>query len=119
MDIAQEIEKHLEWIDAVASLLDDEKLAEEDVRNVSRHDQCELGKWLDSEASPALRETPEFEKLVASHEAFHDLAGKMILSLQQGQDSEAIEAHGQFIRMSQEVIGLLQALQEKGNKTQS
>jgi hypothetical protein len=118
MDIAEEIEKHLEWIDAVASLLDDEKLAKEDVRNVSRHDQCELGKWLDSEASPALRGAPEFEKLVHSHEAFHDLAGKMIRSLQQGQDSEAIAAHGQFIRMSQEVIGLLQAIQEKSNKTQ-
>lgn len=118
MDIAREIEQHLEWIDAVASLLDDEKLAKEDVRNVSRHDQCELGKWLDSEASPALRDTPEFEKLVHSHEAFHDLAGKMIRSLQQGHDAEAIEAHGHFIRMSREVIGLLQALQEKGNEIQ-
>jgi hypothetical protein len=117
MDIAQEIEKHLEWIDAVASLLDDEKLAEEDVRSVSRHDQCELGKWLDSEASQALRGSPEFHKLVASHQAFHDLAGKMILSLQQGRDSEAVEAHGQFIRMSREVIGLLQALQADSNET--
>mgnify|MGYP001816202240 CR=1 FL=1 len=110
MDIEKEITNHLLWIEAIASLLDSEELADEDIQQITRHDQCSLGQWLNSDAAHAFRELPEFRKLLESHEEFHELAAKLIVSLQKGRDAEATKAHGQFIRMSQEVIGYLQVL---------
>ena len=112
MDLAQEITNHLEWIDTIATLLNNENLAKEDFREVTRHDQCALGHWLRSEASQAFKDFPELQKLIESHEAFHRLAGSLVLFLQQGKESEAIEAQGQFINKSQEVIKYLQVLQK-------
>lgn len=117
MDITREINNHLVWIDRIASLLDSENLTAEELQDISRQDQCALGEWLDSEASQRFGELPEFQKLLDSHKAFHELAGKLIQSLQQGRDSEAIEAHGQFLEMSQEVVRLLEALQKNNNDT--
>ena len=116
MDIEKEITNHLVWIEAIASLIDSEKFVEEDIQEINRHDQCSLGQWLDSEASQAFMGLPEFQRLRDSHQAFHELAAKLIVSLQQGQDSEAIKAHGQFIQMSREVVGSLQVLQTYAGK---
>ena len=116
MDIENEITNHLVWIEAIASLLDSEKLVEGDIQEINRHDQCLLGQWLSSEASQAFRGLPEFQRLVDSHQAFHELAAKLIVSLQQGQDSEAIKAHGQFIQSAREVVGYLHVLQTHAGK---
>ena len=112
MDIQQEIENHLEWIESVAALLTDETLAEEDFKEITQHDQCLLGQWLQSEEAMHLKDMPDFQQLIDSHEAFHQLAGKMIKSLQQGEESAAIENEAAFLEMSQELIGHLQMLQE-------
>lgn len=112
MDILQEIENHLEWIESVAGLLTDETLAEENFKEITQHDQCMLGQWLNSEEALHLKEMPDFQQLIDSHEAFHQLAGNMIKSLQQGRESEAIENEAAFLQMSQELIVLLQMLQE-------
>jgi len=111
MDIAHEIRNHLEWIDAVASLLDSEKLAGGDLQAITSHDQCALGKWLNSDDSGAYRNLPEFHQLVESHQAFHELAGELILSLRQGKEADAMAAHGRFIQRSREVISLLRVLE--------
>ncbi len=112
MDIGQEINNHLEWIDTIASLLGNENLTDDDFDEIGQHDKCRLGEWLNSEASDAYRGFPEFHKLIASHETFHHLAGKMIAALSSGDEDEAVKLQEQFIGMSHEVIGHLQMLQE-------
>ena len=112
MNLGQEITKHLEWIDTIASLLGSEEITEENLQVITQHDKCSLGQWLNSDASTEFKNLPDFEKLIESHDAFHKLAGNLITALQQGKESEAIELQAQFIEMSQKVISYIQILQE-------
>jgi hypothetical protein len=118
MDLRHEIINHLEWMDTVASLLGSEEMTKEQIQVISQHDKCELGKWLDSEASEDFKELPEFEMLIESHEAFHKLAGNLITAVQDNNEENAIESNRQFIEESQKVIGYLQSLQEKVSEGQ-
>ncbi|MEA3302405.1 MAG: CZB domain-containing protein [Pseudomonadota bacterium] len=112
MDIRQEITNHLEWIDAIASLLGNEDIEDEDLQEITQHDKCALGQWLNSEAPIEFGDLPELAKLIESHEAFHKIAGNLITTLQLDKEAEAIESKEQFIEMSKKVIGYLQVLQE-------
>lgn len=111
MDIGQEIANHLEWMETIASLLGNEEITEEELEAITQHDKCKLGLWLNSESSVKFRNLPEYEKLIESHEVFHELAGKLIISLQLDKEAEAIEIETQFIETSQKVIGYLHILQ--------
>jgi len=113
MDITEEIDKHLEWIETIVSLLGSEKVAEETLPEITRHDRCALGQWLISEASTEFRDLPELESLKESHEAFHRLAGDMISALAAGDEEKAVDSEKRFIEKSQEVISYLQVLQER------
>ena len=75
MNLEREISDHLEWIDAVASLLGEEQIPAERLQVISSHDSCSLGKWLQSDAPGELRASAEFDRLTESHERFHQLAG--------------------------------------------
>jgi hypothetical protein len=114
MDLTQEITNHLEWIDSIASLLNNEQLSEDDLQEISAHNQCELGHWLDSDESSVFNDLPAFQKLTESHQQFHKLAGDLLSSLQQGNENEAIAAQEKFIQMSHQVISSLQALEQMG-----
>lgn len=113
MDLGKEITNHLEWIEKIASLLGDEEVTEEALAEVTRHDKCELGRWLSSEESTGYKNFPEFPELIESHNTFHELAGELIAALQQENEAMALESEKHFIEMSQKVIGHLQALEEK------
>lgn len=113
MDLKQEIINHLEWIDAIASLLGKEDMTEDDLQAISQHDRCELGQWLESDAAASLRDFADFDPLVDSHNRFHELAGRLITGLQDGDEAAAIQAQQQFIEMSKQVVGYLQALDEQ------
>lgn len=114
MDIGKEITAHLEWIETIVSLLDGQEIAHADLQAITRHDQCELGQWLNSDDSLGFRDLPEYEKLVESHEAFHNLAGDLIAALQMNKEAEAIESQQHFLEMSQKVIDYLHVFQEHG-----
>ena len=115
MDLGQEIENHLEWIDGIASLLGAESFTEEDLQKITSHNTCELGQWLGSEGQELYKEIPEFSQLVDSHELFHKLAGELIEAIQSGKEIKAVEVEEEFISMSQEVVGYLQILQQASN----
>ncbi|NNJ91791.1 MAG: CZB domain-containing protein [Gammaproteobacteria bacterium] len=117
MDLEQEIENHLAWIDGIASLLDAEEFSEADMQKITSHNTCELGHWLSAEGLELYKGMPEFRQLVDSHEVFHKLAGELIAAIQSGEESKAVEVEQDFIRMSQEVVGYLQRLQEVSNST--
>ena len=112
MDLELEITNHLEWIDLVASLINEETLEESDYKELTDHDHCALGQWMNSEESKELWELEEFKQLIQSHETFHNLAGDMVALIQQGKAEEALDTEEQFIHASQEVVQHLQALHE-------
>lgn len=111
MDIGQEIINHLEWIENIADLLGKEEVVEEELQAITQHNHCALGHWLDSADAQEFKALPEFEQLVSCHEAFHQLAGRLITALHLGNEAEAIETQEQFVEMSQKVIGYLHMLQ--------
>lgn len=112
MDFNREINKHLEWIEAVASLIGADARPEDDIKEVSRHDHCALGRWLSSDESADFKGFPEFESLEKSHATFHALAGELISALEEGNEHRADELQETFIATSQEVIAYLEALRE-------
>lgn len=111
MDLRDEIINHVEWMESVASLLGNEEVTDEKVQLLTQHDQCALGKWLDSEASKEFKALAVFESLVESHSAFHKLAGDLIIAAQLGKEADAVESEKQFIEESQKVVGYLKTLQ--------
>lgn len=113
MDIGQEINKHLVWIEDIASLFGSEGVTEDKLREISQHDQCALGQWLDSERSAKYQSLPEFEALKVNHEAFHKLAGELVAAIRAEEEEQAMASYEQFILMSQTVIGHLKLLREK------
>lgn len=117
MDIDHEINKHLEWIETIASLLGDEDITQEEVEEISRHDRCALGQWLDSEDSTRFKDMPELEELKESHEAFHNLAGQLITAFEAGKEAEAIESQEKLVEMSKKVVGYLYLLQLNSGET--
>lgn len=113
MDIGQEINRHLAWIESVASLFRNEEVTDEKLQEISQYDHCALGQWLDSDASAKYQVLPEFEELKESHESFHKLAGEMIAAIKDDQEEKAMTLYQQFIQQSQTVIGHLKMLREK------
>jgi len=118
MDIEQEINKHLEWIENVVSLLG-KQVTDEELAEISRHDHCELGRWLESDESQLYKSFSEFDKLRESHDAFHHLAGELIAAAIADNENKAIEAEQHFIETSQKVVGYLQLLKEHAEETTS
>lgn len=117
MDLAQEIENHLQWIETIATLLNNEGYSEEDLQEISGHHNCDLGHWIDSDESNDYKDLEEFKQLEQSHEAFHKQAARMLEALQQGNESLILEAEEDFLFMSQEVIGHIQMLQQVTDNT--
>jgi hypothetical protein len=115
MDINQEITKHLEWIERIASLLGNEDITQDELQKITQHDKCALGQWLRSDSSRRYQNLVEFQSLIDSHDEFHKLAGHLISALRQGEEDEALKSEAQFIEMSQKVIGFLHLLQEKAD----
>lgn len=111
MDVRQEINNHLDWMESIASLLDSDELTPEELQTITEHDKCKLGIWMNSEDADSYKNMPDYENLRESHDAFHELAGKLIVTLKQNNEKEAIEIGIQFIETSKKVIGYLKSLQ--------
>ena len=116
MDIAQEIDKHLQWIKTVLSLIGDDKVTAKDLEEITQHDRCALGQWLHVEGSEKFKDLPELERLTESHEAFHKLAGDLVTAVEAGEESEATSLQERFIAKSQQLIESLHVLQRQVKK---
>ncbi|MEE4659684.1 MAG: CZB domain-containing protein [Halieaceae bacterium] len=112
MDIRQEIDNHLNWIENIVSLLGRENLSDEELAEVTRHDRCALGQWLASTEASEFKELPELQALKESHDQFHRLAGDLIKAVEAGDEAQAVASEEKFVGMSREVIAHLQALQQ-------
>jgi methyl-accepting chemotaxis protein len=112
VDIRQEIDNHLNWIENIVSLLGRENLSDEELAEVTRHDRCALGQWLASTEASEFKELPELQALKESHDQFHRLAGDLIKAVEAGDEAQAVASEEKFVGMSREVIAHLQALQQ-------
>jgi hypothetical protein len=118
MDITREINRHLDWIEVVSSMLGDKVLGEDELEQITRHDRCALGQWLQSPAaSEAVGGGSVLDPLRSSHERFHALAGALVAALQAGDENRAIALQQDFVDSSQDIIGHLHALERKADAT--
>jgi hypothetical protein len=111
VEIAQEIDKHLQWIETVVSLIGDDNVTATDLDQITQHDRCALGQWLNAEGSKKFRDLPELEMLKETHEAFHKLAGELVAAVEAGNESEATASQDSFVAKSQQLIEYLNILQ--------
>jgi hypothetical protein len=113
LDFDQEIDNHLQWIDNVATLLNNENLDADEMRELTRHDHCSLGQWMASSQADTLRQTEAFRLLEESHQHFHHAAGDLVVALQQDNEQAAMQAQDRFLQLSQQVVEHLALLREK------
>lgn len=110
MDIDQEIAIHLEWIESLVSLIGAESIPDEAIEELSHHDRCEMGRWLNSDESSAFRDFPAFGDLKANHQAFHSVAGDLIKAFRAGDEPRVEALQDAFLTASRNVIAHLTAL---------
>jgi len=116
MNIDEEISNHLQWIELVASLLSPDAPDDGEIDELTSHDQCSLGHWIESADAQKYRDSDTFQQLDKSHAAFHDLAGDLVILAQQDSMEKAEEVEERFIHLSQEVIEALQAFKAEYDK---
>ncbi len=77
------------------------------------HKDCSLGKWMYAEGADLFRTIPEMKTLEKVHASLHDTV-KRIVSLKQG--DRAAEAEDEYLKIgpiSDEIINLLTAIENK------
>jgi hypothetical protein len=83
-----------------------------DVDTIRRDDCCQLGQWLYSDGRAVYGHTPEFSKLLATHESFHVVAS-IVANIINGKDyaqaRSMLEGSSQFSAASTDVaLAILQ-----------
>ncbi len=81
--------------------------------DVENHAICRLGKWYFSEGKEKYGHMPEFEKLGVAHEKFHKLCAATITAYYNHKTAEVDQNLPEIQRISDEVIGYLDAIKKK------
>jgi len=91
-----------------------------DADTISRDDCCEMGKWLHGRGSSQFGSKPVFVELVAGHKVFHQEAGKVARSVNQGNGNvDAMLGSGSpFNAASNEVTRLIVQLKRELSKSE-
>ena len=79
---------------------------------IEADDQCELGKWLKSQISPELKNSPHYAKTLELHHQFHGVAGRIFNLAIHGKSTEALKANGDFTKASASLVSELRAWNE-------
>ena len=90
-----------------------EPLSPSAIHAIQHSEQCPIGRWLVSQHTAGLRNTPEYRDLVAGHEEFHrELAqiAAMINHGKYGAARRAIDPNSSFRRASQAMANAITAL---------
>ena len=108
MDLGAAIDAHTQWrVKLKAAISRGEKL---DASTISQDTKCELGRWLSGEGRSRFGSKPEFQKLVNSHRAFHDAAGKVASAVNAGKTADAEKLlSGPFQTQSQDTVAAITA----------
>ena len=89
MDFMKAIAAHQLWKTKLRVLIDGRLPEKIDPNHLGKDDQCELGKWLNTEGMKTLGHKPEFQNLVAVHKNFHTQAALVARKALTGDKAEA------------------------------
>lgn len=106
-DIA--INQHLNWVNLVESLFNENDSKILNPSLIIRDDECELGKWLYS-VDKDLSANKTYLELVQVHKDFHFQAGSIISCYQSGKIDEARKLHKPFRDLSEHIVSLMNQL---------
>ncbi len=109
------IKAHTDWKIRIQSLINTKSTDDISLYDISRDDQCELGKWikaLDKEQG----HTYALSCLRNFHREFHAAAANAMEHAQSGDDEQAQAIiNGEYARLSREVVKSLLAMNKLSN----
>ncbi len=108
IDLDSAIKAHADWRSKLRSAAMHGEQVDADA--ICRDDQCPLGKWLHGSGQGKYGSRPSFVSLVEAHREFHDEAGKVARSINNGAGAQAekmLESETAFARASQKVTRLI------------
>jgi hypothetical protein len=105
VDIVECIDAHMKWKGRLHSYLNGTSQEQLDAAEISREDQCALGKWIHGIAPDYFQNDESFLKLCSDHAYFHLIAGSVVRKVQENdlEESESL-LKNEYVRASREVI---------------
>ena len=104
--------KHLGWVTKVRALIDGRL----DVNGIELgdHKKCDLGQWIDKEASAyeGLTQHPEFKKLMIQHEQLHNVTKTVVSQFKTLSRTELEASYSELLEYSASVIESLSILRQ-------
>ena len=91
----------------------DEPLSPNAIRAIQHSEECPIGRWLVSQHTSGLRNTPEYRDLVAGHEEFHREVAQIAAMINHGKYSaarRALDPNSSFRQASQAMASAIMAL---------
>ncbi len=106
LDVHAAMQAHMAWKQRLEDLLEKVDTRDSlDPLHVCRDDQCQLGKWIHSDAAAHYATSEAYKTLRTAHADFHQAAAKVIILAQSGDDEQAREVlhTGAFAKASAKV----------------
>jgi len=105
VDIPKLMAQHLHWV--VKARLSLDGLLPEEGKVIGDHTRCDLGKWMASSESMALRNDPLFDRLDGSHRRLHEIANEIIVSAGTAPIERNEERFGELLETSRSIMGMI------------
>ena len=112
LPFARIVLKHLGWVTKVRALIDG-RLDASGIE-LGDHKKCDLGQWIDKEASSfeGLTQHPEFKKLMIQHEQLHNVTKTVVSQLKTMSRTELEASYSKLLEYSASVIESLSILRQ-------
>jgi hypothetical protein len=106
------IDAHMKWKTRLENYIQGTSTEDLKVEVVCRDDQCPLGKWIYSTGGERFGTIDTFGEMKTQHTTFHQCAGKILATAQDGKKEEALNLlhYGDYVRTSEQVKRLLAKL---------
>ena len=108
------IARHMQWkITLQLAIALSEPLSPNAIRAIEHSEQCPIGRWLVSQHTSDLRNTPEYRDLVARHEEIHRVLAQiasLINNRKYGAARRALDPNSRFRQASQAMASAITAL---------
>jgi hypothetical protein len=106
------IDVHMKWRGRLESYIQGSNKEDLQVDQISRDDQCQLGKWIHGIGNEQFGTLDTFAEMTAQHAHFHVCAGKVLATAKAGNKQDALHmlAHGDYLRASERIKMLLAKL---------
>jgi hypothetical protein len=108
------IAHHMRWrITLQLAVTMHEPLSPGATRAIQHLEECSIGKWLVSQHTSSIRNTPEYRDLVACHEQFHRVMNQIAFAINRGDyeaAGQALAAGSNFRKAAQAIASAMMAL---------